>query len=180
VRDFARRYRSQILALGSSIAITVAVVLLSDDLRRLSALGYLGVFAVAVLSNATVVVPVPGIAVVFASASVLNPLLVALVAGLGEPIGELSGYLAGYAGSPAIEDRKRFDRVRGFMERRGFLTLFVLAVIPNPLFDLAGITAGMMKVPVWQFLLACWAGKTVKALAVAYLGRLSLGGLAGY
>jgi len=176
---FLKRYRSQVLALSISVAITVVVVHFADSLRNLAGLGYLGVFAVAVLSNATVILPVPGIAVVFASGGVFNPLLVALIAGVGEPLGELSGYLAGYAGSPVIENRELFTRVRGFMEKHGFLTLFVLSAVPNPLFDLAGITAGMLHVPVGRFLLACWLGKTVKSLAVAYLGNLSLGRLIG-
>jgi len=53
--------------------------------------------------------------------------------------------------------------------------LLVLSAFPNPLFDLAGITAGMMRVPVSRFLLACWIGKTIKSLAIAYLGSLSFG-----
>jgi uncharacterized membrane protein YdjX (TVP38/TMEM64 family) len=176
---FMRRYRSNIIAALVSLAITALVVVSATDLRRLAGLGYLGVFAISIISNATVVFPVPGIAVVFASGGVLNPLLVALIAGIGEPIGELSGYLAGYAGSAVVEDRQRFERLRAFMERRGFLTLLVLASIPNPLFDLAGITAGMLRVPIWRFLLACWIGKTIKSLAIAYLGMLSLGRLIG-
>jgi uncharacterized membrane protein YdjX (TVP38/TMEM64 family) len=174
VRAFVVRYRAQIIALLASVSLTVGVVLIADDLRNLAGLGYLGVFAVAVLSNATVVLPVPGIAVVFAGGGVLNPLLVALVAGVGEPLGELTGYLAGYAGSAIVEDSERFARVRGYMQKNGFLTLFVLSAVPNPLFDLAGIAAGMMRVPVARFLLACWLGKTLKSLAIAYIGMFSL------
>jgi len=174
LRGFFKLYRTQIIALVASLAITAIVVLLAKDLRKLAGLGYLGVFAVAVLSNATVVLPVPGIAMVFASGGVLNPLLVALIAGVGEPLGELSGYLAGYAGSAIVEDSARFARIRGYMEKNGFLTLFVLSAIPNPVFDLAGIAAGMLKVPVSRFLLACWLGKTLKSLAVAYIGMVSL------
>lgn len=175
VLTFVRRHRSHIIAALTSLGITVLVVVFATDLRRLASLGYLGVFAISVISNATVVFPVPGIAVVFAGGGVLNPLLVALIAGVGEPIGELSGYLAGFAGSAVVEDRERFEKIRAFMERRGFLTLLALSAFPNPLFDLAGITAGMMRVPVSRFLLACWIGKTIKSLAIAYLGSLSFG-----
>jgi len=179
VRRFVGRYRSQIIALLASIGLTVGVVLIADDLRNLAGLGYLGVFAVAVLSNATVVLPVPGIAMVFAGGGVLNPLLVALIAGVGEPLGELTGYLAGYAGSAIVEDGQRFARVRSYMEKNGFLTLFVLSAIPNPLFDLAGIAAGMLRIPIARFLLACWLGKTLKSLAIAYIGMFSLRPLIG-
>jgi uncharacterized membrane protein YdjX (TVP38/TMEM64 family) len=65
--------------------------------------------------------------------------------------------------------------MRRWMERRGFLTVLVLSAIPNPLFDLAGITAGALHYPVGRFLLACWIGKTAKSLVLAYLGSYSVG-----
>ena len=105
-------------------------------------LGYLGVFVIAVLGNATVILPVPGLAVVFAGGGVLNPLVVGLIAGVGEPLGELTGYLAGYGGSVVAENREWYERIRRWMERRGFVTLLVLSAVPNPLFDLAGMAAG--------------------------------------
>jgi len=165
---------TRILALVASLAITVAVLAFRDKLVELEELGYLGVFLVSVISNATVVLPVPGIAVVFASGVVLNPWLVGLIAGVGEPLGELTGYLAGYAGSAVIEDSERFRKITSLVERRGFLTLFVLSAIPNPLFDLAGVAAGMAKYPVARFLLPCWLGKTVKSMLVALAGSVSL------
>lgn len=167
---FVRKHRSQLLALLFSLAITVAVVIFREKLVALRGYGYLGVFVISVLGNATVLFPVPSLAVTFAGGGVLNPLFVGLVAGVGEPLGELTGYLAGYGGSAVIEEGPRFQRVRSWMERRGFLTLLVLSAIPNPLFDVAGVTAGVLHFPLAQFLLACWLGKTAKALAVAYLG----------
>jgi len=168
------RYRSRILAVGFSVAITVLILSFREQLASLSRLGYLGVFVISLLGNATVVLPVPSLAVVYAGGSVLNPLVVGLVAGLGEPIGELTGYMAGYGGSAVIENRERFEKLKGWMQRRGFLTILVLSAIPNPLFDIAGMAAGVLHFPVAQFLAACWLGKTVKAIAIAYLGALSL------
>ena len=165
-----QRYRSHLLALSVSVAITALIVIFRRDLADLAGYGYVGVFFISLLGNATVILPVPSLAVVFAGGSVLNPLLVGLVAGLGEPLGELTGYMAGFGGSAVIEDRARFRRVQEWMERRGFLTILVLSVIPNPLFDLAGISAGVLHYPIIKFLIACWMGKTVKAVAIAYLG----------
>ena len=165
---------SRVVALVASIAITALVIIYREELARLGQYGYLGVFLVSILGNATIVLPVPSLAIVFAGGSVLNPLLVGLVAGLGEPLGELTGYLAGYAGSAVVEDSARFRRIRDLVERRGFLTLFVLSAIPNPVFDLAGIAAGMARYPIHGFLLPCWLGKTTKAILVALLGSLSL------
>ena len=172
--EFWRAHRSKAAALLFSIGLTVVIVVFRYELAALQNYGYLGVFLISLLGNATVILPVPSLAVVFAGGGVLNPLLVGLVAGVGEPIGELTGYLAGYGGSAVVEDSARYARIRSWMQRRGFLTIFLLAVIPNPLFDLAGISAGMLHYPVGKFLLACWLGKTIKAVAVAFVGSVSL------
>lgn len=169
-----QRHSGQVLALTSALGITVAVVVFREQLVALRGLGYVGIFLVGILGNATVIFPVPSLAIVFAGGSVLNPLVVGLVSGVGEPLGELTGYLAGYGGSAVVQDGPRFQRIKLWMERRGFLTLFVLSAIPNPVFDLAGIAAGMVGFPVAKFLLACWLGKTLKAMLVAYLGSLSV------
>jgi len=158
------------LAIALSILITVGVLHFRDRLADLSTYGYVGIFLISVIGNATVLFPVPSLVAVFAGGTLFHPLLVGLVSGVAEPIGELSGYLAGYGGSAIIEDKALYARLEAWMRRHGYLTIFVLSVIPNPVFDLAGIAAGALRFPVWKFLLACWAGKTVKAIAVAYAG----------
>jgi len=44
----------------------------------------------------------------------------------------------------------------------------VLGVIPNPLFDVAGIIAGALRMPVGLYAIAAGAGKIIKNIAVAY------------
>ncbi len=56
------------------------------------------------------------------------------------------------------------------MRRYGLWVIFVLALIPNPVFDVAGIICGVLRIPVWKFLLAAGAGKVLKATIIAYLG----------
>ncbi|NLD45032.1 MAG: VTT domain-containing protein [Chloroflexi bacterium] len=172
--DLWRAYAVRIIAVATSLAITGLVLVFHDRLAELAGYGYLGVFLVSVIGNATVILPVPSLAAVFAGGGVLNPLIVGLVAGVGEPIGELTAYLAGYGGSAVVEDSERYRRVRGYMDNHGMLTIFVLSAIPNPLFDLAGIVAGMSHMPVWKFLLPCWLGKTIKTLGIAYLGSVAI------
>ncbi|KAJ8870769.1 hypothetical protein PR048_027068 [Dryococelus australis] len=57
------------------------------------------------------------------------------------------------------------DRTKLFVEnvvdRVGFLGIFVCASVPNPLFDLAGITCGHFLVPFWTFFGATVLGKAV-------------------
>jgi uncharacterized membrane protein YdjX (TVP38/TMEM64 family) len=170
VREFISRYRAQMLALMFSITLTVLVVVFRDEILKLKSWGYLGVFLINVLGNATVLFPVPSLAVTFAGGSVLNPFLVGLVAGVAEPIGELTGYLAGYGGSAMFENRSRYAQIKGWMQKRGFLTIFVLSAIPNPIFDMAGMAAGALRFPLWKFVVSCWLGKTLKATVIALLG----------
>jgi membrane protein YqaA with SNARE-associated domain len=126
------------------------------------------------LGNATIILPAPSLALVFAMGSALPPLLVGLSAGIGEALGELTGYAAGFGGRAAIENQRAYDRLAAWMQRRGSVTVFVLSVIPNPFFDLAGIAAGTLRYPVWRFLLFCWLGKTIKTTAIAWAGAQSL------
>jgi uncharacterized membrane protein YdjX (TVP38/TMEM64 family) len=65
-----------------------------------------------------------------------------------------------------------YEAVRRFIARYGLFAIFIFALIPNPLFDLAGIAAGTTRIPVWAFLLACFLGKTVRFILIAYMGRL--------
>ena len=57
----------------------------------LQSFGYPGIFLVALLANATVLIPLPGLMVTTAMGAVFNPFWVAIAAGLGAGIGELSG-----------------------------------------------------------------------------------------
>ena len=157
-----------------AVAITLAIFLFRDRLAHFAAYGYPGVFLVSLLGNATVILPAPSLAAVFAMGAVLNPVLVGLVAGVGEALGELTGYMAGYGGRAVIEDRQMYERLEGWMRRNGAATIFVLSVVPNPVFDLAGIAAGVLRFPLWRFLLSCWAGKTIKTTAFALAGYHSI------
>lgn len=166
----AREWIQRGLALALVIGVTVAVVLLADKLERFKAYGYPGIFLISLLGNATVILPAPSLVVVGGMGGVLNPILVGLCAGVGEALGELTGYLAGYSGRAVVEDRETYARLEGWMRRNGDLTILVLSMIPNPFFDIAGIAAGILRFPVWRFLVACWIGKTLKTLVVAHLG----------
>jgi len=161
------------LALLLVVAISAAVFFLSDQIERLKTLGYLGAFAIMLLGNATIILPAPGLAIVFALGSAFNPLIVGLAAGAGAALGELTGYLVGYSGRTVIENRALYQRFETWMKRYGFTALFVLAIIPNPFFDIAGLIAGALRFTWWRFLLVSWAGKTIQGILVAYAGATS-------
>jgi uncharacterized membrane protein YdjX (TVP38/TMEM64 family) len=167
----------RILALALVVGITALIFALRDREQELAKYGYPGIFLFSALTNATVLIPVPGNLVVFAMGAVFNPFGVALAAGLGAAVGELSGYLAGFGGQIVVENKGRYQRLVNWLEAHSHLsdiTIFVLASIPNPLFDSAGIAAGFLRIPVWRFLFFCASGKVLNMLIFAYLGSLSL------
>ena len=157
------------------------IYLLGDPVRRKqveelihSPSGLLVLFAASAISNATLVLPVPGLALTALAATVANPLVVGIVAGAGQTLGEMTGYLTGYSGQSLIDKNPRYAKLVGWMRRFGPATLFVLAVLPNPLFDVAGIIAGALRMPVWLYILAAGAGKLIKNIAVAYGAALGI------
>jgi len=165
----------RVVVLLAVIGLTVTLFLFRDKVQQLGALGYPGIFFVSMFSNATLILPVPGVLFTSAMGAVFNPWLVALVAGTGATIGELSGYLAGFSGQAVVENRKWYDRFSGWMKKYGDPTILVMAFVPNPLFDIAGMVAGALRMPLWRYLLWSWIGKTGKMLLFAFGGASILG-----
>jgi uncharacterized membrane protein YdjX (TVP38/TMEM64 family) len=162
---------ARVLAFLVVAAISVGIFLLPEEqIEALESWGYVGNFLIAVITNATVILPAPGILVVFSLGARLNPFWVAITAGLGATIGELSGYTAGFSGQAVIPDVAVYERLVGWMRTRGGIVIFILAAIPNPLFDFAGIAAGALKMPLTKFFLWVSLGKIAKMAIVAYSG----------
>ncbi|XP_050677334.1 vacuole membrane protein 1 isoform X2 [Leptidea sinapis] len=93
--------------------------------------------------------------------------------GMGTALGELPPYfmaraarLSGGAVAEIMEkDESRTGRakamVQNLVQRVGFAGILACASIPNPLFDLAGLTCGHFLVPFWTFFGATLLGKAV-------------------
>ncbi len=76
--------------------------------------------------------PIPSLAATCGAAGLgLNLFAVGILAGLGETIGEFSGYPIGYVGQSVIS-RIIYNKVHIWMDKWGNPILFMLAVIPNP------------------------------------------------
>ena len=164
---------ARILALFIVIALSIFVYSIRDRAEELAIYGYPGIFLLSFLAYATVLLPAPGVWVVFTMGSVFNPLGVALAAGTGAALGELSGYLAGFSGQAVIERVDIYERLTVWMKKNGSLTILVLAAIPNPFFDLAGVAAGSLKMHVVRFLFWCWIGEIIKMAIFAFAGAKS-------
>lgn len=168
----------RVLALLAVAGITIYIFSIRDHVRDFAAYGYPGIFLITLLANATVFLPAPGVAVVFAMGSIFNPLGIALAAGTGGALGELTGYLAGFSGQAVVEKTDLFNRIQPWVKKFGGWAIFVFSAIPNPFFDVAGVAAGIAKISMWKFFLFCWAGQIIKMAMFAYAGAYSVGWLA--
>lgn len=165
--------RLRIVQILTVVAIFVAIgaaLYFRDHLQELEQYGYAAVFMVGLVSNATIIFPVPGLAVSSVMGSVFNPWIVGLVGGVGQALGELTGYMAGYSGHRLVDENPIYKRLVHWMQRHGTLTIFILAVTPNPVADVGGMTAGALRFPLWKFLASCTAGKIVKNVIFALAG----------
>lgn len=156
------------------IAIVVGVFYLyryhPDKVAQLERYGYLGAFLISLTLNATVVLPAGNFLVIATLGATLpSATLVGLVGGVGAAIGEMAGYAAGYSGQALVQRQRLYTRLEGWVKRWGFLAIFVFSLAPL-FFDLAGIAAGVLRVPLWKFMLACWLGRTILYIGIAMAG----------
>lgn len=154
-----------------AIVISVAVILLSarfrDALLAFGQLGLIGLFVLSVVGNATVLIPAPVFVVACAAAPIYGILATGIVSGIGSAVGEMTGYMAGYGGTAVLPQGKIYQRMHNLMERFGPLVIFVLALLPNPMFDVGGLIAGILKMHPFTFFLATAAGKAIRLTLVA-------------
>jgi uncharacterized membrane protein YdjX (TVP38/TMEM64 family) len=173
----------RVLALVGVIALIVTLIVFRDQVKKLQDYGYVGIFLLSIAANATIIIPIPGVAFTTAMGAIFNPIGVAVAAGLGAALGELTGYMAGFSGQGVAERTTLYNRLTTWMkvhQNLAFGAIFLLAFIPNPIFDMAGMASGALKIPLWKFLLVCAAGKILKMLMFAYAGFYSISWLNGY
>jgi membrane protein YqaA with SNARE-associated domain len=135
--------------------------------------GYLGVFLVTLLANASVFVPVPYPGIVAKLATDLNVAGIAVLGAAGSVLGETTGYLVGRAGRGVVEKTAFYLWLQRQLRTpvRAFVVLFLLSAPPNPFFDIAGLAAGSLGVPFWVFASATFCGRIVRLVILAVLGQ---------
>ncbi|XP_076105885.1 vacuole membrane protein 1-like [Mytilus galloprovincialis] len=125
--------------------------------------------------------------------------LEAIMWGAGTALGELPPYFMARAArlsgadldddefeeiEELIHEKKEHPEELGFMEKSklavhnlvqkiGFFGILACASIPNPLFDLAGITCGHFLIPFWTFFGATLIGKAVIKMHIQYREKQS-------
>lgn len=138
--------------------------------------GYVGVFTISFLGALSIIVPIPYTLFLFFLGGFLNPVLVAIFAGLGAAAGEFSGYVLGYYGQKILsEERKRkINFIKRVFERYGYIAIFLFALTPLP-DDLLFIPLGMMRYSILKACIPALLGKILMSFIIAYSGQLSIG-----
>lgn len=149
-------------------------LLFKDRIQSMAGLGYAGLFAACLLTNASVCLPASGIAFTVAASTALNPLLCAVLGGLGSATGEVVGYALGYFGRNTVTDSQLFARAEAGIRRYGYLAVLAFSFLPLPVFDLIGIAAGTAKLSLARFYPVCCLGKILKMLLYVFVLRTYL------
>ncbi|MDD5126891.1 MAG: VTT domain-containing protein [Dehalococcoidales bacterium] len=166
--------QKRIVALGILIlVVAISIVLFyygknPDRVAALKEYRYLGAFLVSLIGNATVLMPgivlpvLSGLGVVFYPVTgIMGPVLVGVAGGAGAAVGEMVGYTAGYSGRSIVQSQKKhYEKLEGWVRRWGTMAVFLGALLPL-FFDLIGIAAGVLRYPLWKFVLICWLARTI-------------------
>ncbi|MBO9321991.1 VTT domain-containing protein [Roseiflexus sp.] len=161
-----------VAAIAIALNIIAYLIIPPDLAYRLGSLGYIGVFLITLISNATIVVPIPYFGLVAALSPGLSMVGVGIAGALGSVIGESVGFFVGRSGRGVVEQTRFYRWVQRQLEHpwRAFVVLFALSAPPNPAFDVAGLTAGAMGLPYWIFLSAVFLARLVRFGIVAFVG----------
>jgi membrane protein YqaA with SNARE-associated domain len=193
---FKRIYYYTFLGLTSAAAIAGFILLLKnyEHIDKLQPHSYYGIFFVSFLATAPIPVFVPNSILIFMLGALLNPLLIGFMGGLGSTAGNLFTYYTGHAGlkflasfinvvspenQPAgwlrrITDKVKASRWYRVAQKRRFLALFIAACTPTPLLTPMVLSLGAARASMWKVMLISWAGQTILAIVLAYLGNLGL------
>lgn len=178
-----------ILGVILTILMTLGIIFYQKEVESLKNYGYIGAFFISILGGATIIVPVPMLAVVFALGSAMQTVwqvaLLGVSAALGELIGAITIYMTGQGAGRVLSSstansgrmQAAYEKMLGIMERRGPLTLFIVASVVNPFFYPAAMAAGALRMGWRKYILIVLAGKIIKSMTVVYLGYFGLKGI---
>ena len=140
----------------------------------LKVLGIWGVFAIAFADSALVGLPVDAIIATYVYRDHKRLLLYVLLAAFGSAIGSIPLYIVGYLGGETVL-RKRiseehFQKIHRSFEEHEFWALMFPGMLPPPLpFKIFVLGAAISEMNFGHFLLAIFAGRCVRFLALSLL-----------
>ncbi len=143
---------------------------------------YIGVFIANLIVSSSVGIPLPGpLIIIFAVATKMNIILVAIASGAGSIIGEMTGYYAGFLGNKVAKRTiRKYKKVeiwiKKFFNKYAIPVIFLAAFLPFP-FDLVGIVAGSSRYSIPKFLLVGFLGKILKTIYLFLAIKYSWGAI---
>jgi len=143
--------------------------------------GYAGLFFVCLLGSASII-PIPFQILVFSVSTVLNPIIVGIVAAVGSSIGTLISYIIGLGGKEILEDKynKQLIDIKKKLKKYGiFLWLIVIYATPIPNVPFA-ILSGVVRYDFKKFFLAVLIGELILNIALALAGFYSMKWITNY
>jgi membrane protein YqaA with SNARE-associated domain len=153
-----------------SVVLMILAFLYRNKLGQFKKYGYLGIFLISAIGNVAILSPAaPMIAAL--GATLYHPLIASFITALGAVTGELLSYFIGSATHSYLPDSEWNTKINHYMKINGAITIFVLSVIPNPFFDLAGLAAGATNYPLWEFIIISFFGKWIKFGIFALMGK---------
>jgi|Deesub1362B_J571_1020462.scaffolds.fasta_scaffold00003_421 membrane protein DedA with SNARE-associated domain len=148
-----------------------------DIISIVQSLGYIGAFIISLLGTLTVIFPVPYLITIYimGASKAYNPVLIGILGGLGATFGEYFLYVLGRGGRHLVDPNKlkNLDIMRRYLDKYGWLAIFIFAVTPLP-DDILYPILGLMKYNAFYTFIACFAGKAILTGGIAYAGSLSI------
>ena len=177
-------YTLGILGVVLTLLMAAAIIIFDEAAKDMQQYGYVGAFFISILGGATIIIPVPMLAVVFALGGVMpHTWLVGISAALGELVGALIIYMTGHGAGRAISKSKHgriqraYDKMLNLMERRGAITLFAVTSVVNPFFYPAAFACGALHFGLKKYIAIVLVGKIIKCMSVVYAGYWGLKGI---
>lgn len=115
--------------------------------------GYLGIFVFNIFSSGIFLIPT--------LIHVVNPILFVTISSLGMSVNESINWLMGYSSNYVLQENEKEKKVQEYVNRYGYIAIFVLALIPFP-FDIVGIIAGRLNYNYFAFLLTIFIARTIR------------------
>lgn len=162
------------LIFSLSVVLSIAFFVYKDFFREASSFGLIGLFLINLISSASLFVSAPAFLTVIAGGNLYPPLLVGIIASLGAAFGDMISYIFGFSGRKLT--RERLERnpkillLEKYFKRYGALIIFLMALIPNPIFDAIGIFAGILNYSPIRFFVIILIGRFLRYWLLAQVG----------
>ena len=168
-KDTKKTMKHKLLAVfifALSLVLSIAYFVFEDFFREATSFGLIGLFLVNLISSASLFLSAPAFLTVIAGGNLYQPFLVGVIASLGAAVGDMISFLFGFSGRKLtrkkLERSKKILVLERYFKKYGALIIFLVAIIPNPLFDAIGIFAGVLNYSPVKFFVIVFVGRLLR------------------